>query len=239
MNVLNKVIKNDDDYSRVINQANETKRKKLVLSSIAGSAAGITCAVAGIYKSAKKANPSITLKNLSYKEKDILLIGAGSIIGGLTGGCLADNNKENKISKVREGLLQFFGNLACPLGLLNVSNNLLEKSKFKLPEFRGTSKPIKAINTIIKALPKITVTAVSLVAGMHIGNRIMNKVNNKLFNQQETRDVHASDYLVHIDDICIASSLILKDSSAISNITSKVLPVSFIVAGTKTGMKNS
>ena len=42
---------------------------------------------------AKKGNPALTLKKLSYDEKDVLLIGAGSVLGGLAGGLIADREK--------------------------------------------------------------------------------------------------------------------------------------------------
>ena len=139
---------------------------------------------------------------------------------------------------MREATLQFFGSLACPLGILAVANRQLEKSGFRLPKINGNSKAVKQANIVIEALPKIAVTIGSLVAGMNIGNRIMNKVNNKIFGQHEDRKVHASDYLVHADDVCVAASLLLKDNKSIAAITSKARPASFILAGTKTGYQH-
>ena len=213
--------------------------KTVMTASVLGSATGITLAVAGIYSLAKKKNPVVSLKNLTYDEKDILMIGAGSIAGGLTAGLASDKNEKNKTPKLREASLQFFGSLACPLGILAVANHVLDKSKFELPKIQGTSKAVNIANTVIAALPKIAVTIGSLVSGMHIGNKIMNKVKNTIFKQQEHREVHASDYLVHADDICVAASLLLKDSKSISAITSKALPASFILAGVKTGMQEA
>ncbi len=218
---------------------NSKTDKKVLLCSAAGSAAGITAAVSGIYSLAKKRNPSISLKNLKYDEKDILMIGAGSILGGLSGGLISDNKKENKIPKLREASLQFFGSLACPIGILAAANKALDKANIKMPQIEGGSKITKALNTFISASPKIAVTIGSLVAGMNVGNKIMNNVNNKIFNQQENRKIHASDYLVHADDICVAASLLLKDSEAISAVTSKALPASFILAGVKTGSQKA
>ena len=89
--------------------------KSVKKASYIGSALGIIGAVALAYTGAKKKNPNLSLKNLSYDEKEILMLGAGSIIGGLTGGLLADKNKENKVPKYREALQQFFGSLLCSL----------------------------------------------------------------------------------------------------------------------------
>ncbi len=86
-------------------------------------------------------------------------------------------------------------------------------------------------------MPKIADTIGSLIAGMEIGNKIMNKVNNKIFNEEVKHEVHPSDYLVHTDDMCVAASLLLKDSKSLSAITSKALPLSFILAGAKAGMQ--
>lgn len=229
------------DNSMPVHEHKKQKKnnKRVMAASVTGSTIGIAMAVAGIYTLAKKNNPSVCLKNFTYDEKDILMIGAGSVSGGLLGGLAADKNSKNKIPKLREASLQFFGSLACPLGILAGANHLLEKSKFELPQMEGASKTVKAINTVISAAPKIAVTLGSLVLGMNLGNKIMNNVNNKIFNQKEHRDVQASDYLVHADDICVAASLLLKDSKSISAITSKVLPASFILAGAKTGMQEA
>jgi hypothetical protein len=214
-------------------------RKKVKTASFIGSALGIAAAVAGVYALAKKRNPSASLKNLTYKENDILLIGAGSILGGLTGGLIADKNKKNKNPKIREALQQFFGSLVCPISILAVAEKGLEKSGFKLPQIQSNSKLAKAANVALAALPKVAVTICSLVAGMEIGNSIMNKVNNKIFKKEVKHDVHASDYLVHTDDLCVAANLLLKDNKSLSSITSKALPLSFILAGTKTGTQEA
>ena len=222
------------------NQVNFAANKNRVkTASLIGSAIGIAGAVAGVYAIAKSGNPAVSLKNLTYGERDILMIGAGSILGGLTGGLLADKNKANRTPKLREASQQFFGSLVCPISILAVAERALEKSGFKLPQIQSASKYAKAANVALAALPKVTVTIGSLIAGMEIGNKIMNKVNNKIFKEEVKHDVHPSDYLVHTDDLCVAANLLLKDAKSISQITSKALPLSFILAGTKTGMQQA
>ena len=215
----------------------EKNRKRTQMASVAGSLLGITGAVAGVYAMAKKGNPAVTLKNLNYAEKDVLLIGAGSVLGGLTGGYLADKNGKNKKAKLREASQQFFGNIACPIGLLAVGNKILEKTNFKLPKINSSSKPAKVINGVLAVLPKVAVTVTSLVGGMELGNKIMNKVNNKIFKEDVKHNVKAEDYLVHADDICLTANMLLKDARSISALTSKVLPLTFVLAGSKTGMQ--
>ena len=214
-------------------------KNKVKAASFIGSALGISAAVAYIYSMAKKGNPSMSLNKLTYEENDILLIGAGSILGGLTGGLITDKNKKNRNAKLREASQQFFGSLVCPISILAIANKGLEKSGFKLPQIQSASKLAKAANTALAALPKVAVTICSLIAGMEIGNKIMNKINNRIFKEEVKHDVHASDYLVHADDLCIAANLLLKDAKSISNITSKALPFSFILAGTKTGTQEA
>lgn len=221
-----------------VNVSNNNK-KKIAVASIAGSAIGIAGAVAGVYAMAKKGNPNFSMKNFSYAEKDVLLIGAGSVLGGLAGGLAADKNKENVKPKLREASQQFFGNMLCPIGLLAAGNKVLEKTNFKLPKINSNSKPAQILNGVLSVLPKVVVTISSLVCGMEIGNKIMNTVNNKIFKEEVSHDVHAEDYLVHTDDLCLAANMLLKDAKVISGITSKILPATFIVAGSKTGMQEA
>ena len=184
-----------------------------VVAIIAGKAVS---EAPGVYAMAKKSNPAVTLKKLNYSEKDVLLIGAGSVLGGLTGGYLSDKNEKNKKAKLREASQQFFGNIACPVGLLAVGNKLLDKTKFKLPKINSSSKPAQIINAVTSVLPKVVVTVASLVGGMELGNKIMNKVNNKIFKEDVKHNVKAEDYLVHADDICLTANMLLKDARSIS-----------------------
>ncbi|MCD7878317.1 MAG: hypothetical protein LUG16_00105 [Candidatus Gastranaerophilales bacterium] len=227
---------NNTNYNHIDNNINKKNVKK---ASIAGSAIGIGAAVAGIYAMAKKGNPSLKLKNISYEEKDVLLIGAASVLGGLAGGLAADKEKKNIKPKLREASQQFFGNMVCPIGLLAASNKFLDKTNFKLPQINSASKTAKAVNTVLNVLPKAALTVASLVGGMEIGNKIMNNVNNKIFKEDVKHDVKPEDYLVHADDLCLTANMLLKNVKSVSAVTSKVLPATFIVAGSKTGMQQS
>ncbi len=235
MNVLDNIL----NPKTVINNNIDSKnnKKRVTAASIAGSAIGIAGAVAGVYAIAKKGNPSVSMKNFAYSEKDALIIGAGSILGGLTGGLIADKNKENVKPKLREASQQFFGSMVCPLGLLALGNKILEKTNFKLPKINFSSKAAQTANSVLNVLPKVVVTISALVGGMEIGNKVMNKINDKVFKEEIKHDVEPEDYLVHTDDLCLAASMILKDVESVTAVTSKILPASFIVAGSKTGMQ--
>jgi len=238
MNVLDSLSQPNinKNYSTVSFQKKNQNRKKVTAASVAGSAIGIAGAVAGVYAMAKKGNPAASIMNLKYEEKDVLLIGLGSVVGGLAGGLAADSDKENVKPKLREASQQFFGNMVCPISLLALGNKILDKTDFQLPKLASASKAAQAVNGVLSVLPKIAVTIGALMGGMEIGNKIMNAVNDKIFKEKIKHDVHKEDYLVHADDLCLAANMLLKDAKSVSTITSKILPATFIVAGSKTGM---
>lgn len=217
---------------------NQRKNKAVVTAaSIAGSALGIAGTVAGLYAIAKKGNPSASLFNLKYAEKDVLLISAGSILGGLTGGLIADKNKENVKPKLREASQQFVGNTLFPIASLSFANKALDKSGFKLPQINSTSKVAKMANVALAAAPKVVVTLASLIGGMQVGNKLMNAVNNKIYKEDVKHSIAPEDMLVHSDDICLTANMLLKDTKVISSITSKALPLTMIIPGSKAGMQ--
>ncbi len=239
LNILNNISRSSVSRNNYNNDKKESKKKKVNAAAITGSAIGIAAGVAGVYALAKKGNPSLGIKNINYSEGDVLMIGAGSVLGGLAGGLIADDDKKNVKPKLREASQQFFGNMCCPIGLLALGNKVLDKTNFRLPKINSASKPAMAVNGVLKVLPKVAVTLGALFGGMEIGNGIMNKVNNKIFKEEVKHDIEAEDYLVHADDLCLAANMLLKDSAAISSVTSKVLPATFIVAGSKTGMQKA
>ena len=223
-----------------VSQKNNNQRKNkavVTAASIAGSALGVAGTVAGLYAIAKKGNPATSLLNLKYAEKDVLLIGAGSIVGGLAGGLIADHNKENINPKSREASQQFVGNTLFPIVTSAFANKALDKSGFKLPQINSTSKIAKIANVALAAAPKVVVTLASLIGGMQVGNKLMNTVNNKIFKEDVKHSIAPEDMLVHSDDICLTANMLLKDTKVISSITSKALPLTMIIPGAKAGMQ--
>lgn len=212
-------------------------RAKVVLSSVAGSAIGIAGAVAGVYACAKKGNPAATLKNLKYAEKDVLLLATGSVLGGLTGGLIADKNKENVKPKAREAVQQLVGSTFFPIATLAASMELLDRTNFQLPKFKSTSKPAKAANAVLGVLPRVVLTFASLFGGAHVGNKVANDFNNFVFKENVKHDVKPEDMLVHADDLCLAGSMVLKDVKNLSNLVCSALPATFLVSGIKTGIQ--
>ena len=223
-----------------VSQKNNNQRKNkavVTAASIAGSALGVAGTVAGLYAIAKKGNSATSLLNLKYAEKDALLIGAGSIVGGLAGGLIADHNKENINPKLREASQQFVGNTLFPIVTSAFANKALDKSGFKLPQINSTSKIAKIANVALAAVPKVVVTLASLIGGMQVGNKLMNTGNNKIFKEDVKHSIAPEDMLVHSDDICLTANMLLKDTKVISSITSKALPLTMIIPGAKAGMQ--
>lgn len=214
-----------------------SSRKKVIAASVAGSAIGIASSVAGIYAMAKKGNPALALKNLAYQEKDVLLIGASSVLGGLAGGLIADSDKENITPKLREASQQFVGNTLFPVSFIALGNKILEKTNFQLPKFKSASKLANAANVVLGALPRIATTAVGLAGGVIVGNKLMNAINDKIYNEKAQHSVKPEDMLMHSDDVCVATSLLFKNTPKVSAFTNALLPATFLVAGAKSGMQ--
>lgn len=220
-------------FKRNINT--ERNKKRTTVGATIGSAMGIAASVAGVYALAKKGKPALALKNLWYSEKDALLIGAGSVIGGLAGGVIADKDSGNNKYKVREALQQFVGNTLFPIGFLMAGNKLLDKTGFKLPKIKTNNKLARVLNPVISVLPRVAVTIATLSGGMKVGNAVVNKFNNKVFKQELKHDIKPEDCLVHADDICLTANMLLKDVSKLSLLTQRTLPLAFLVSGAKTG----
>ena len=185
---------------------------------------------------ARKGNPSLALKKLAYSEKDILLLGTGSVLGGLTAGVIADDKKNAKY-KVREASQQIVGNMIAPLAMLEGCTRLLEKSKFQIPQINSKAKVAQIINKVSKPLPKVLVTVGALICGMELGNKLMEVINNKVYKEEIKHEVAPEDYLVHSDDICMTANMLLKDVPSVSAVTSAILPATMLVSGIKTGMQ--
>lgn len=210
-----------------------SKNRKKVFNEAAAEAEKLGVAVETLLKE-KAAKTAGQIKPLPIdRPEDLLKLAAGSILGGLTGGLLTDK-KENAKPKVRESLQQFFGNITIPVSILALNMHLLDKSKFKMPLLKETRKFASKLNPLIKQVPRIGITIASLFGGLALGNKIMNKVNDKIFNGKENREVKPSDFSAHADDLCFASSFIFK-SPKVQGVISRILPATFLVAGYEAG----
>ncbi len=196
------------------------------------------------------------LKHIKFEAKEILGLGAGSVIGGLASGVMVD--RKNSKDKFRESLQQYIGNIVFPIGFVAGATSLYEKctKNFKMPQMKGTTKTIKFLNGIIKAAPVAGVTLAALVGGIIFGNKITNAMNNKIFKEHEKRDIKVTDMAAHVDDMCLGASIVANNMASVEtaatqtltqatiqggahSMFSKLIPPALVIPGYMTGLAQS
>ena len=171
--------------------------------------------------------------NKRYKTKEIVTIGAGSILGGLAGGAILDD-KKNFNSKLREGVVQIL-NITFPIAFVEAlslcGTTLAEKS---MPNWCQSKNFFKQVVTKVPA----TIGAISgLICGMYVGNRCSNKLNEKIFRKKDDRPVKMTDFSAHVDDIGVAATFIAPEN-ILTKTVSRLIPAALVVAGYETGIKS-
>ncbi len=177
------------------------------------------------------------LLKAKYEEKEILEIAAGSVGGGLLGGLLLDK-KENTKAKIREAVIQAVGNVLIPIAFVSIGTRTFKKFKPQLlkhiPQIKGTSKTVTKLNSVLESLPSVVVSATSLISGVLLGNKIGNTINEKVFGVKDDRKIKKGDLAPHVDDLCLAASLVAEDN-IIGKSVSRVVPAALMIAGIATG----
>lgn len=163
-----------------------------------------------------------------YKEDEIpqlvLKLAGGSVIGGLVGGAVFDK-KENFNAKIREGIIQFVGNVTTPLVAVWGGMKLFKKVEPQILKHLPSNK-------VIKGIPGVLATLASLTAGIIGGNKVGNLINEKIFHVKDNRKIKLSDMSPHIDDLCVAVSIAGANFPSIP----RVIPLALLVAGVSTGL---
>lgn len=177
-------------------------------------------------------------KEKNEVEKLIGTLTIGSVGGGLIGGALFDK-KENLKAKCRESIIQIVGNIATPLGFVCLGGRGFDKiepkiSKF-IPQLKETCQHNIKINKIIRGIPGVVITGICLVAGIFTGNKVGNLINNKVFGIHDHRKIKPADMSPHIDDLCLALSLVAPDSQ-VGAIVTRIIPAALMIAGVSTGL---
>ncbi len=216
------------------------KQKWAILGS---SAAGMT---AGLALCARRQNLNIfkwsEFKQIKIESLEILALAAGSLVGGLAGGIAVD--KTNKRDKIKETLQQFVGNIVFPISFVAGGNwaydKIVKKTGFKMPDVNN-----KALNAILKAFPPVAVVLGSLAIGIKVGNEVANNMNNKIFVENEDRDIKLTDFAAHVDDTLLGASLVAQNltpanataasSGAISAVASRLIPPALVIPGYMAG----
>ncbi len=158
---------------------------------------------------AKKQN--VNPFKIKYKLKEMITVSAGSIIGGLIGGVIADK-KEYRKQKVNESVFQFLNASIPPLltfGLYKISKNLTYR---------------------------IAGTAIGLIGGMHIAAKLANKINDPL-DKVPDRKLNIKDSIANIDDAL--GVLVLAKVPLIEKLhLDKLLPAIYSWCGYRGGISN-
>lgn len=188
-----------------------------------------------IFKIAKKGIENQKLLNI--EEKEILQLATGSVVGGLVGGAIID--RKNMKAKVREAMTQMVGNVLIPVafvgGASRIYDKFSEQIKSAMPQFKSDKNIAKNINKFIKAVPAASITAVALTAGIITGSKITNLINEKCFNQKKHRDIKATDFAPHVDDLCLAVTLMGSKNSPLASTITRTVPLFLTVPGYQVG----
>lgn len=197
--------------------------------------AGITAVMIGAvkYKKMPCGNPLQFLKSLTKinydsekmeVEKLVTALAIGSVGGGLLGGRIFDK-KENFRAKYREAVSQMVGNIFTPLIFVAGGARTFEAIAKKFPKtFHTGTKSCKFVEVIT--------TGLCLFAGIVTGNKLGNHINEKSFHIKDKRKIKLTDMSPHIDDLCLATSLIAQNIK----IVPRFIPLALVVAGFSTGV---
>lgn len=172
------------------------------------------------------------LANATYKTKEIVSMGAGSILGGLFGGYMFDD-KSNMNAKKREAIAQMI-NVSFPIAFVEGLSTLGEKfAKKVMPNMLNSTSIVKRL---AGNLPACVGAAVGLATGIILGNKVSNKINDKIFHRKDNRPIEITDMSAHVDDMCMAATLVAPNN-ILTKTVSRIIPVALSIPGYETGIK--
>lgn len=163
-------------------------------------------------------------------ELMVIKLAFASVFGGLAGGAIFDK-KENFKAKVRESIIQLVGNIFTPLACVSLGMKGFKLIEDKLVAKLPTHSNPK-IAKIIKGTPGVIASGICLLSGIILGNKVGNLINEKVFKVKDNRKLKLADMSPHIDDLCLAVSLVAAENHAIT----RVIPAALMVAGYSTGV---
>lgn len=207
---------------------------KVKLGVFLTSLAGVAATMAFVLdKKGLMKNPLKGLCEIKYDhtknemEKLVLGLAAGSVGGGLLGGAIFDK-KENMKAKYREAVIQLVGNILTPLACVSFGMKGFDKIKPTiLKNVKLTEKT--------KNIPSLVASIGCLITGILVGNKVGNTINKKVFNIDEDRKLKLSDMSPHVDDMCLATSLVASQSK-IGPVVSRFVPLALLISGFSTGV---
>lgn len=231
-----------------LNTSDEHKFKPAVLIA---TAVGTLAPLAYILiRDKKRPHPEFNsrLAELMAEVKDLTLMAAGSIGGGLLGGMYADKG-QGTWKKIKEANYQFITNnfvpVLCQAGLITAIDKYVIKKKYsadldklndlikqkELGKIKWNDKRLY-FNKIMGArlLGGLAGIAGSLVAGTFISNVINNKVITA--GEPYVRQAQAKDLIIQTDNVFSAMAML-----KIPGIKEIVVPALSMISGYETGTK--
>lgn len=182
----------------------------------------------GVLNTPLKGLCKITYDNKKHEmEKLVGTLAVGSVGGGLIGGALFDK-KENMKAKYREAVIQTIGNISTPLACVALGMKGFGKIEPKIQKMFQFGEKTKGI-------PGVLASAVCLVSGILLGNKVGNTINKTFFHVNDERKLKLSDMSPHIDDMCLAISLVASKSK-IGPIVGRFVPLALLISGFSTGV---
>lgn len=212
----------------------ENKVKKTTKAAAAlGSTIGIASALAIIAKSKgynlpdtiKSTKAAVdTFKKMELNGADVIGIAASSITGGFIGGAVTD--KDNIDAKAKEGITQLIGNYIIPSTFVSccIKLNKTLNTRYKFPL---VTKPIQFLFGTI-----------GLITGVISGNKISNKINERLFRESDNRSLSLKDWALQTDNACLVTSMTNKGSN-IAKMASDFIPIAHLIPGYLVGTKQN
>ncbi len=251
-NQYNKLKTNKPSFTHGASNNDLTKKQKAVI--LTTSAIGMTPVLGYLAKGKGfSLNPARLLKTplknwaifksqpkertIQYKAGPIIATAAGSIAGGFVGGSIVD--KKNRKAKQKEMLNQILGNVAVPVACVSTGayfyNKYQDTIEGIMPQIKSEKKAVKFLNKVLKSVPNTVSTLVLLGFGIFLGNRVSNFINEKIYHKKVDRNVKATDFAPHVDDLCMAMTMMNEDSIFASRL-SRVIPLALLVPGYQTGI---
>ena len=206
----------------LIGLVKKDKEGEIKRAALTGSIVATLLYMLALSKSIKKRDFKIKdMFNIDFKNMfKVMGLATSSVIGGLTGGLIADD-KENYKPKIKEAIHQFLGNIVTPITIVGIAAEEIEKRKFS-----------KTKEIAYSALAAVT----GVISGVTAGNWAASKVNNIIFNEHDDRKLKAKDFSIHVDDLLTVAAL-TPIGDSIKGFTAKALPSIFLICGYEAGTK--
>jgi 4-hydroxy-tetrahydrodipicolinate synthase len=119
--------------------------------------------------------------------------------------------------------------------ITEVYNKFANRIKKAMPQLKETGKYTRIANKCLRNLPQAAATLASLAVGIFCGNKVSNYINEKVYNRKVDRNIRATDFAPHVDDLCMATSM-MNNGSNFGDKIGRVIPLALLVPGYQTGI---